>query len=549
MSAQTKLAISTRLISSQILEPDTSAVKTPNNDEIQSTDSIIDLEHLDEVTAKAITSLSKLKDAISETTQEEPSSSQSDEVAALQHSILSEDNFDFSSLPSTSAGFDENAHDNTTHSNSTSQTSFTSDGYVETASNNSYETSTTANSRTEPSQGKNEIDISLQAFESDAVDNTSKSLGTFHQSVTEDIRLEISGQIKTDFQLESSNQETNYGLFEIGSDGLWKYTLNNQAENVQQLSANGSAIDSINILTQNGDTFTLNITVNGVNDNASISGDLSSEISALNNSTNNEQPETVNGKLSVRDIDQNEAQMYEEEMIEGSYGSMQIDADGEWVYTLDSESDAIKSLHSNDSLYDLIPVKSIDGSGQLIKITIHGADDKPFLNGDNSETIDLASTLHAEQKLSIDDPDFGQSHFIAKDHIESRLDYGTGSNDEHGNWRFELNTDNPQVLALSNNEHLFDTFNVESADGTTQEVIIVIKGSDHPIFATPQASEDGLISYKEDTEDQQTLDNYLGTTEPGQATTSTISDATSNSSGEILQQLQQQSTYDGNTLT
>jgi VCBS repeat-containing protein len=430
MSAQPSLIASTRLLSSQVLDP--------------VADAILDLEHLDNETAQALQTHIELKEALNKTAQTENKTTSLDDIEALQNSLLSED-FDFSSLPSTASGPSVSSSVENSNTSNSSEGSFSSDNYIESLGDTFSNQANNTAGRS-PSAGQNPgaepPTSSTSPTNSEAeIDNSSKTLDTLNQSVTEDIRLVIEGQIDTSYQLKNASYETTYGHITVSSDGTWVYTLNNNTESIQSLCANETIIDSINLPSTSGDSYTLNITIHGANDNATISGDTEGEISTLSNTASEDTPESIQGKLSVTDTDSDESHFYSEETIEGTYGQMQISESGEWSYTLNHDSDAVMGLHSSDTLFDLLPIKSADGSNQLIKITIHGADDSPFLTGDNLETIDLAHSLFAEQTITVDDPDFGQSHFVAEQQITSNSNYGTGSIDEHGNWRYELNTD------------------------------------------------------------------------------------------------------------
>lgn len=557
MSAQPSLQISTRIMSSQTTEIDNNALQTsiasnatlssdlPASDESHS---IIDLQLLDTETAKALESQSKLKKLLSEenTNAENSHLKQLGEIEAIQNNLLNDSDFDFSSLPSTASGIQDGGAPS-------SQSNFASESYIEAITQTASSPQTDLDNNI-ALEGKVEKFTPSNANTQTEINDAQKTLGTNNQSVTEDMRIELAGEIDTPHLFNAGSYKTDYGQIEYDESGAWHYTLDNSSDQVQSLSANEYIVDSISLLSKGGDIFTLNITINGTNDNARIDGDIAGEVSALSNTSSEERPETIEGKLSVTDADSNEAQMYAEDYVEGTYGHLKISSEGDWTYSLDSQSEAVKSLHASDSLYDLIPVKSADGTSQLIKITIHGADDNPLLSGDNSETIDLAKELYATQKLNIEDPDFGQSHFIANNDISTRSNYGTGSVDEHGNWRYDLNTQNPKVASLGADERLFDTFAVESVDGTSQTIIIKIQGSDNPLFAHDNSSNDefsqgydAMISNHQTSDAQESLDAFLGKDSSLQATNSNNDASTgdTSSAGEILQQLTQQSSYDG----
>ena len=50
-------------------------------------------------------------------------------------------------------------------------------------------------------------------------------------------------------------------------------------------------------------------------------------------------------------------------------------ADGVWTYKLDDTNCAVQALDDGDTLTDTFTVTTIDGTAQVVTITIHGAND------------------------------------------------------------------------------------------------------------------------------------------------------------------------------
>lgn len=554
MSAQPSLLLSSRIISSRLLD-DTNAQDESSNLDNQADNLnyaiLADEQALLKPNAQTdllIQKSQQTKELLDSRAEELDQAQQNtnsrdaqlDEIEALQLAIISDDNFDLSQLEKPAAGPQDQS--------STPSESFAGNAFVETL-----QRSDTSQVKSNPSSVNSDKVEPVQGFELDnAFDETplaNNALDYEHQSAIEDLRTEISGQIETAYILQNATYETAYGKISYQSDGQWQYTLNNSSETVQSMGASDTLVDSIQLQTLGGEHFALNITIHGSNDRAQITGDKTADIATLSNLDNGERPESISGKLTVSDRDSNEAKMQAEDAIEGTYGQLSINEAGEWKYSLNSELEAIKSLHKDDQLQDLVAVKSADGTSQLLLITINGADDSPLLNGDNSEYLYLEQHGYVEQKLSIDDPDFGQSYFQASNSIQSKSGYGTGSIDEHGNWRYDINTEHPAIESLAEGRRLYDTFVIDTADGTQQTIIIKIIGSDNPFFASDASSSeplklDDLLISTEDS-NQQALDTYLE-----HDATLSISNTAQQShnietaSSEILQQLQPQNFQD-----
>ena len=52
-------------------------------------------------------------------------------------------------------------------------------------------------------------------------------------------------------------------------------------------------------------------------------------------------------------------------------------ADGVWTYTLDNANCAVQALNACDTLTDTFKVTTIDGTAQVVTVTIHGTNDAP----------------------------------------------------------------------------------------------------------------------------------------------------------------------------
>jgi len=71
--------------------------------------------------------------------------------------------------------------------------------------------------------------------------------------------------------------------------------------------------------------------------------------------------------------------------VAGTYGSLSIAANGDYVYTLDNTNAAVQGLDSNESLSEVFTYTITDGDGDTstttVTITINGADDGVTING------------------------------------------------------------------------------------------------------------------------------------------------------------------------
>jgi len=382
----------------------------------------------------------------------------------LQSEILNNEDFDFSQLESTAAGPQE-------------QPNFTSPIIIEPSDNiieyhSNTNTLSDINQRySEPS--KTPINNSF-ADENNLVDQALSITGQSFANVTEDFQTVLQGKINADTSFIANTQTTSLGEISYDEQGDWQYQLNNQRSEIQTLGAGDTLTESIAITAQNGSVFFVEITINGSNDQASISGTTTQTITE----DSNDKIVEVSGNLNIQDIDSGEAGFIAEDQINTTYGTAEVNIEGEWRYILNNDLSSIQSLTSDSQLTDFFSVRSFDGTNETIQITIQGTNDTPFLNGTNQATLNLDTSNTASGQLEINDPDFGESHFQANTNIAGS--FGTGSIEENGQWSYQVDTNHAEISSLDSNTLLHDTFVVATADGTEQTIII-------PISNTPEA--------------------------------------------------------------
>ncbi|MGY5812094.1 T1SS-143 repeat domain-containing protein [Rhizobium sp. LEGMi198b] len=291
-----------------------------------------------------------------------------------------------------------------------------------------------------------------------------------------------------------SDVATNYGHFTIGADGQWNYTLDNSNASVQALNSTGSNTtlhDLITVTTADGTQQQIDITINGANDAAVITGDVAKSVTedgGVNNGTAG--VPTANGVLSATDVDSDHS-FTAQSNVATSYGHFTIGADGQWNYTLDNSNNAVQALNStgsNTTLHDLITVTTADGTQQQIDITINGANDAPTFTGDTGNILE-GSTAAISGKITVSDVDANQSSFttVSSNSIAGAHGTFTFTNDGSatGAWTYTLNNNDAAVQALTGGAKLTDTLTVTSADGTPHDIAVTITGVDSaPVFGT-----------------------------------------------------------------
>ena len=84
---------------------------------------------------------------------------------------------------------------------------------------------------------------------------------------------------------------------------------------------------------------------------------------------------TDNGTLTITDADTGHDKFVAATAIAGSYGTLDIDANGVWIYTLTNANETVQSIPLNGTLTDTVAVTAVDGTTHNVVITIDGASD------------------------------------------------------------------------------------------------------------------------------------------------------------------------------
>ena len=179
----------------------------------------------------------------------------------------------------------------------------------------------------------------------------------------------------------------------------------------------------------------------------------------------------------------------------GLYGSVVLNANGSYTYTLDNSNAAVQALSSSANLlYDTFTYTVQDSSGATstaaLTVTIQGANDTATIGTPTvavvTEDVGVSGgNLSATGSISIADVDTNQAVFST-----TVLPVGTplGALVLAANGTYTYTVSNAAVQSLGAGQTAVDTFTVTSADGTTRNVSFTINGAnDGPVNTVPAA--------------------------------------------------------------
>ena len=323
--------------------------------------------------------------------------------------------------------------------------------------------------------------------------------GDDQASVTEDddpLTLTDSG-ILTVADVDTGEAEFNpetivgtYGSFSIDALGNWTYSADNTPLVIQQLGAAASLTETITVSTIDGTTHNVDVVINGTNDAAIIAGVDTGSVKEEDDPVTL----TVSGALTISDIDLGE-EVFNANTTPGLYGSLTIDAAGNWTYSADNTLPAIQALGEGSSVIDTITIQSIDGTTHDVSITIEGTNDAAVISVGVLPTVtedDNPVTLTGLGTINITDIDTGEAQFTP-----GNLNglYGVLTLDAAGNASYSADNTQTVIQSLGAGSTLTDTITVTAVDGTTFDVNVVINGTnDAAVIAgvdTGGVTEDG----------------------------------------------------------
>ncbi len=309
-------------------------------------------------------------------------------------------------------------------------------------------------------------------------------------AVKEDGTQEVTGQL-TKADVDTSDTHTwsandggkgQYGTLTVDQNGKWTYVLDNGSDKVQALAEGQQVTDTITVTVDDGHggkaTQVITVTVTGTNDAPTISGTTIGEIREDDTS------DTVSGQLTQHDVDTNDTHTWTvNDGGKGQYGSFTVDGTGKWTYTLDNGSDKVQALKDGETVTDTITVTVDDGHGgtatETITVIITGTNDAavitPSKPGDDAGTVQEDGNLTTGGKLDVTDKDAGEATFNPQ--TDAKGEHGKFSIDANGNWKYELDNNDPKVQALAVGEKLVETFTVTTADGTSSTITVTIDGT------------------------------------------------------------------------
>ena len=220
-----------------------------------------------------------------------------------------------------------------------------------------------------------------------------------------------------------------HGLYQIDVAGHWRYVLNNTDPLVESLNAGVTLTDTFTVAAADGTPQAIVVTILGANDNAVVTSGLTGVVKEAGGvpGTDPGVP-VVTGILLSNDKD-NSANAFQP-IVGGVtlFGKFDIAANGAWTYVLDNGNLSVEALGYGGTLTDKFTVFTVDGTPQVVVVTIQGNLDIKVGEGPSlvigvvvSDTTSIVQTFGGPAAATAQDSSFARNR-IKFDPIGSMAD-------------------------------------------------------------------------------------------------------------------------------
>lgn len=305
-------------------------------------------------------------------------------------------------------------------------------------------------------------------------------------TVQEDVILETSGIIRAPDDVDQSDTytfisqdsvTTSYGTFTLNANGTYSYILNNELEEVQRLSLDSTLEDIITYEVQDqhgASSFsTVTITIKGSNDSPIVEAEEVVLKDAI----------SISGTLPEgENFDTNDTvEFLAKPTTPGMYGSLVVNSDGTYTYTLNADDERIASLGEGETVTDTFLYTVTDQHGAIgqntFTIIIEGTNDIPIVSDTYASVKEDTSTeIAGNLSSAVYDIDTNDTFLFQAQTVVGT--YGTFTIYENGDYTFVLTqNDSDNIQGLTEGESLTETFTyiVEDSAGAEVEGSIIIK--------------------------------------------------------------------------
>ncbi|MEK6790011.1 MAG: Ig-like domain-containing protein, partial [Pseudomonadota bacterium] len=202
--------------------------------------------------------------------------------------------------------------------------------------------------------------------------------------------------------------------------------------------------------------------------------------------------ETSSGPTLTNLTDHDESESTQDRAtVEGTYGSLIIQADGQYTYSVNTSDEDFQKLGGGVTATDAFTYEATDGRDgdrATLRVKVTGVNDAPDAVNDTALLAKLDTGATGNVLSNDTDIDTGDS--ISATGATLTGTYGTLTLSSNGNYSYALNRDGANYMALNDGVTATDTFTYTAKDGSgasdTATLKVTVTGSNNP----PKAEDD-----------------------------------------------------------
>ncbi|GGP24882.1 VCBS domain-containing protein [Silvimonas amylolytica] len=324
-----------------------------------------------------------------------------------------------------------------------------------------------------------------------------------------------------------------YGQLDMNADGSWTYTVDNSLPAVEALRTAGQTLTEQFTYTASDQwglttDATLTVVISGRNDTPIAVDDTNTAVEAggVHNGTPGINPtgnvlsndtdvdSTVNGETKAVGNFANSSgrSVAAGSALAGQFGTLTINADGSYQYTVDNSNSQVDALQQGQTLTEVYTYQMHDADGATstarLSITIQGRNDAPVANPDTNVASDQFPSPQATGNVLTNDTDVDNGDHLAVAGVHTGQpsetgtqgqlgqplagQYGTLVLNANGSYSYQIDLTNPDVLkAAGMGQVLHDTFTytvTDLAGATSQATLTLNLDISQPYVPPPSPS-------------------------------------------------------------
>ncbi len=178
---------------------------------------------------------------------------------------------------------------------------------------------------------------------------------------------------------------------------------------------------------------------------------------------------------------------------DGQYGSLELDSQGHWQYTLNNSSREVQALIQGQEVDDSFTAYIVDADGKTqvvqLVIAVRGTNDAASVSGVDAGVATEDLTPEIMGVLKVHDTDTGENYVTAQTDAPGSQRLGYFSVNKDGHWTYRVDNSLTAVQELGKGQSVTDSLVVTTADGTQHIITVTIEGSnDGPVIQQASAT-------------------------------------------------------------